>query len=369
MHTVWGYLRGRILLTNLLVLLISAGIILLLTLFVTLRLVDESIRPNLITLSQSLGDPALIYLVEQQTVRTFRNTVLLSVAISSGITLIVSILVSFWLWRSIVRPLQQLETSSQRIAAGQYRERIPAPSSGELATVVTAFNQMANSLDDTERRRITLINNVTHELRTPLTSLRGYLEALADGYFTLDGETIGEMEQELDRLTRLVSSIHTLSRIETDAHTLTLETFDLVPLVQRVFSQQQHIARHWSLDAPDTLLVVADRDATMQILVNLLGNAVRYSAENTPITLQLTTQGNDAILHVTDAGIGIDSGDLPHIFERFYRSAAARQQHGDGSGIGLTIAQQLAWSQSGTLTASSPGHAHGSTFTLTLPLA
>ncbi|MGB1253030.1 MAG: sensor histidine kinase [Candidatus Promineifilaceae bacterium] len=372
MKRLWQFLRGRILLANLLVLAMSAGIVLLLTRFVFVQLIDDAIRPNLVTLSQSLGDPGLIYAVEQQTLATFRNTVFLSVAISSLITLIVSIVVSLLVWRTIVQPLRQMEQSSQRIAAGQYRERIPPPNSQELVAVVSAFNQMAASLEDTERQRITLINNVTHELRTPLTSLRGYLEALADGYFTLDAETIGEMEQEIGRLSRLVDSVHTLSRIETGSTPLAIQPIDLMLILQRTLSQQQPRAHSKQLEliaptAPMRVNVLVDEDALIQILVNLLTNAIRYTPEGGAIEVLVSAETNQAIIQIQDNGIGIAADVLPHIFQRFYRADPSRSP--EGTGVGLTIARELAWAMNGDLNANSGGLGRGSCFTLTLPLA
>ena len=315
MKRLWQFVRGRILLANLLVLTVSAGIVLLLTRFVFVQLVDDAIRPNLVTLSQSLGDPGLIYVVEQQTLATFRNTVFLSVAISSLITLIVSIGVSLLVWRTIVQPLRQMEQSSQRIAAGQYRERIPLPNSQELTPVVEAFNQMAASLEDTERQRIALINNVTHELRTPLTSLRGYLEALADGYFMLDAETIGEMEQEIGRLSRLVDSVHTLSRIESGVTRLTIVPTELASVVKRIVAQHQPLAQAKQIhlthrDLPEQLIVLADEDALTQILINLLTNAIRYTLAGGEIGVVVSAESDHAIIQIVDNGIGISAEEL-----------------------------------------------------------
>lgn len=374
MTQMWTVLRNRILLVNLLVLSVSAGIVLLLTRFVFVQQIDDALRPNLVTLSQSLGDPALIYSVEQLTLDQFRNTVFYAVGISSLVTLVISVVASAWLWRTMVQPLRQMEQSSQRIAAGNYRERIPEPNSQELAAVVTAFNRMATSLDETEQRRVQLINNVTHELRTPLTSLRGYLEALADGYFELDAETIAEMEQEIGRLSRLVDNVHDLSAIEAVEADLTLAPIDLVPLVKRTVTQVTPLAQAKGCiindsGLPATLLAQANEDAFVQILVNLLSNAVRYSETGGRITIVPLVKSGTVEIAVSDTGIGISAENLPHIFQRFYRADSARNQHSGGSGIGLTIARELAWRMSGDLTATSDGLGEGSTFVLSLTAA
>ncbi len=371
MTRLWTVLRNRILLANLFVLAVSAGIVLLLTRFVFVRQIDDALRPNLVNLSQSLGDPALIYSVEQLTLQQFRNTVIYAVGISSLVTVVISVIVSAWLWRTMIQPLRQMEQSSRRIAAGNYRERIPPPDSQELAAVVKAFNRMATSLEETDQRRVQLINNVTHELRTPLTSLRGYLEALADGYFTLDAETIAEMEQEIGRLSRLVDSVHDLSAIESAEKTLTTTKLDLIPLIDRAVSQQRPLANAKRLlidhaELPTSLLAVGNEDAIVQILVNLLTNAVRYSHEGGTISIHAYVKDGTVDIEVGDVGIGISAETIPQIFERFYRTDSARDQHSGGSGIGLTIARELAWRMGGDLTAHSDGLGHGSDFVLSL---
>jgi histidine kinase len=248
------------------------------------------------------------------------------------------------------------------------------PASDELADVATSFNQMAAALETVEQQRVTLIGNVAHELRTPLAGLEGYLEGLLDGVLPNDPETISAMQHEVRRLRRLVGDLQQLSRVEAGQVPLRIEHLDLLVLAHLVVAQLRPQLLGQSLDVvaetgDQPLLVSADPDRTAQILINLVGNAIRYTPEEGCITVRLTTADGRAQVTVEDTGMGIPPDALPYIFERFYRVDPSRSRSSGGSGIGLTIARRLAWAMGGELTAASPGSGQGSTFTLSLPLA
>jgi histidine kinase len=305
---------------------------------------------------------------------TFRSAVGQALAVAAMAATLAGLGASLLLMREILRPLRQLARSARRIAAGRYDERVIVPASDELADVATSFNQMAAALETVEQQRITLIGNVAHELRTPLAGLEGYLEGLLDGVLPSDPETINAMQQEVRRLRRLVGDLQELSRVETGQVPLRIEHVDLLALVRRVEAQlrPQLLGRCLEVvaetgDVP--LLVSADPDRTAQIVINLVGNAIRYTPEDGRITVRLVVADGRAQVVVEDSGIGIPPDALPYIFERFYRVDPSRSRSSGGSGIGLTIARHLAWAMGGELTAASAGQGQGSTFTLTLPLA
>lgn len=303
-----------------------------------------------------------------------RSVLWRSLALAALAATLTGLVVSILLIREILRPLRELAASSRRIADGHYDERVEVPFSDELAMVATNFNEMADSLQQTEAQRIAMIGNVAHELRTPLTGLRGYLEGLLDGLFPSNQETFAHMYHEVRRLQRLVDDIQALSRVEAGQIRLDLQSFDLVPVINQVLSQirPQAQAQNLSIDvecATDSLMVYADRDRTAQVLMNLLGNALRYTGDGGDIAVCVEAGGRTASVAVRDTGIGIQAADLKHIFDRFYRADPSRTRSSGGSGIGLTIARHLAWAMGGDLAAQSDGPDQGSTFTLTLPLA
>lgn len=281
---------------------------------------------------------------------------------------------SLLLVRAILRPLQAIASGSQRIAAGRYDERVDVPRSDELNAVATSFNQMADALEHIEQQRVALIGNVAHELRTPLTGIEGYLEGMIDGVIPNAPETLGDMQHEVRRLRRLVDDLQTLSRVEAGQVSLRFATFDLRDVTRRVVNQIRPQVLDGSievvLDAPERpLLVHADPDRTAQIVLNLVGNAMRYSPDHSHITVLLTAEGDTATVAVRDTGVGIPAESLPYLFERFYRVDPSRARSSGGSGIGLTIARHLAWAMGGDILAASDGVGKGSTFTVVLPLA
>jgi len=187
---LWRQLRWRIIAAQMLVVIVGV-----LTLIVTAE-----------TLAARSVDPALL--------PVFQSAVIQALVVAALAATIAGLTTSILLVREILRPLQQLAASSRRIAGGNYDERVTAPLTDELRDVAQSFNQMAETLAQVERQRITLIGNVAHELRTPLAGLEGYLEGLLDGVLPGDPETIYAMQHEVRRLRKLVDDLQHLSRVE-----------------------------------------------------------------------------------------------------------------------------------------------------------
>jgi histidine kinase len=232
---------------------------------------------------------------------------------------------------------------------------------------------MTATLADIERERVTLLGNIAHELRTPLAGLKGYLEGLLDGLFPANEETFAWMAQEVDRLGRLVNDIQHLSRIEAGQFKLDFQTVAVEQLVQRVVSQLGLQAQSKQITLQLTpsngpTLVLADADRAAQVVINLVGNAIRYTPDGGTVQIAVAAADGFAEISVQDNGIGIPAESLPYLFERFYRVDQSRARTSGGSGIGLTISRHLVWAMGGELTAVSDGPYQGSCFTFTLPL-
>ncbi|ACL24091.1 sensor histidine kinase [Chloroflexus aggregans] len=303
---------------------------------------------------------------------TVHTAVIQALTIAAIAATIAGLTTSILLVQVILRSLRSIAHSSQRIAAGRYDERVNVPASDELRAVAESFNQMAEALEQIEQRRVTMIGNVAHELRTPLAGIEGYLEGLIDGVLPAEADTFLEMKHEVRRLHRLVDDLQTLSRVEAGQISLHFTTFDINEVIRHVVSQLQPQVLDGCLkiicertDQP--ILTRADPDRVAQILLNLLGNAVRYTPEGGCITVRSDLVNEWVKVTVEDTGIGIAPEHLPYIFERFYRADPSRSRASGGSGIGLTIARHLAWAMGGDITAYSAGLGKGSRFTLTLP--
>ncbi len=367
-------LRWRLIGAPLLGVLVGATSMVILTYIFAFLTAPDILRQELTAL---IADPTRLAETERIILGSFQRNVFVSIAFAAGGAVVAGVVYSFILWRSLVIPLRQIAASSQRVANGRYGERVDVPHGlGEAITqMVTSFNLMAGVLEHIEETRMTLIGNVTHELRTPLTSLRGYVEGMEDGLFPPIQETFEVMEREIGRLNRLIEDIQTLSRVEAGAIRLEPQTFDLRELLALAAAQFQPQSQNRQIfldmhTPPVPVPVLADRDRVVQILTNLIGNAMRYTPDGGTITLEITPdiENRQAALAVRDSGVGIPAESIPFVFERFYRVDTSRSRESGGSGVGLTISRHLAWMMGGDLSVFSAGENQGSTFTLFLPL-
>lgn len=208
--------------------------------------------------------------------------------------------------RRVVTPLQALTQASQRIAAGNYEERVPVSTTpgheDELAHLALSFNQMAAQLARTEAMRRQLIGDVAHELRTPLTTIKGSMEGLMDGVLPADETTYQQVYQEADRLQRLVHDLQELSRVEARAYELHPRLLEVGTLIQGVVSRLKrqfdekevglHVAGSSALPA-----VTADEDRLTQVFTNLLGNALQYTPPGGEVRVQGSVVSNQALPH------------------------------------------------------------------------
>lgn len=286
---------------------------------------------------------------------------------------------SYWVSRRIMQPLNQIEQITKKFAAGHWEERLPPSEIPEINQLATSFNRMAVSLEDVEKRRRELVSDLTHELRTPLTVVRGYLEELADGRIEPTPRIYQQLTKETRRLERLIDDLQELSKAEAGYLPIKLTPVNLSPLlrslVQKFSDQVLEDGPELRLECPDPLPpVLADRDRVEQVMVNLLGNAIQYTQSGS-ITVRAWTQANGASgqvsrlwIAVTDTGVGMAPEDLSHVFERFWRADRSRNQHTGGTGIGLAISQRLIELQGGQIEVESTLGV-GTTFRFYLPLA
>lgn len=304
----------------------------------------------------------------------FRDALTEALLVGTAAAAISAIVASVFVTGRIVGPLRRLATASRRIADGHYAERVPVSSGDELGDLAQSFNTMAGALEEGERRRRELIGDVAHELRTPIATLEGYLEGLLDGVVEPAPPTWARLHDEAGRLRRLVDDLQELSRAEARQITLAMRPTDPSQIAQTAIDRFAAAFTDKGLEfrsevSPHLPRVQADADRAVQILSNLLSNALRYTPA--PGCVELKVRSSDAVVEfsVHDSGVGISAENLPHVFERFYRVDRSRSRALGGSGIGLTIAKALVEGMSGRIRAESAGSGQGSTFTFTLPVA
>ena len=300
------------------------------------------------------------------------NEALMYAALTAAV---VAVALSLYLSRSVIAPVSAMSVATQRIADGRYDERVHVEGEDELAQLAARFNQMAEKLSEVETMRRRLIGDVSHELRTPLTAIKGSMEGLMDGVLPATDETYQQIHAEADRLNRLVNDLQELSRVEARAYELDLRPLDVSALLRtvtkRLMSQADSKAISLNLElSPDLPRVLADEDRAVQVLTNLVGNALQYTPEGGSVTVAAQHINQQVMFSVRDTGIGISPEHLPNVFDRFYRADKSRSRRaGGGSGIGLTIARALVEAHGGRIWAESAGEGQGSVFTFTIPIA
>jgi signal transduction histidine kinase len=293
--------------------------------------------------------------------------------ISAGVSLVLSALVGLMLARAIARPVRELTRAANQLAQGGFDYPVNVKSPGELGELARAFRSMSGDMRQMLQARTDLVTNVSHELRTPLTAIKGLVETLQDGAvddFDARGRFLASIENETDRLIRLVNDLLTLSRADAQALVLRREQFDLTDLARSCAEglSTQAAAQNISLvvDGP-SVYVNADADRIRQVLVNLLDNAIRFSPPGETVSVVVSPSPSDVTVSVQDHGPGLPVQEQSRVFERFYRGDKSRARQGDvGAGLGLPIAQTLVEAHHGRITlASSPGQ--GTTVSFTLP--
>ncbi len=280
---------------------------------------------------------------------------------------------SLYLSRRVIVPIKAITSVSQRISDGHYDERVQEENQDELGQLAHSFNQMAEKLEKVEEMRRQLIGDVAHELRTPLTTIKGSVEALEDGVLPASPETYQLILHEAERLNHLVDDLQELSRVESGAYELDLQPLQLSSLqssIQKRFGYQfEEKGLSFSSQIPSNLpLIRADEHRLIQILTNLLNNALHYTPKGGEVKLSASQSNKEIQITVSDNGAGISAEHLENIFTRFYRADKSRARQAGGSGIGLTITKHLVEAHGGKIWAKSEGEDKGSTFTFTLPI-
>ena len=306
---------------------------------------------------------------------SFRAAVNESLLSSFAVAFLIAIAASLLISRLITRPVNALTKASQSIARGEYEYRIPDEEIpvDELGQLAVNFNQMAERLEQTEIMRRQLIGDISHELRTPLTAIKGSMEGLIDGVLPKDQSTFTQIYQEADRLQRLVEDLQELSRVEAGQFKLIRKKVAIKDLASSAVAAMESAFSKKNVELKlrsekNLPKVNADRDRILQVLQNLLGNALQFTPSGGKVVIDIIRTDTGVEVSVSDNGAGIEARHLNHIFERFYRVDPSRSRaNGGGSGIGLTISKTLVEAHNGKIRVESLGKNQGSKFTFNLP--
>lgn len=275
--------------------------------------------------------------------------------------LLVALMIGIFLARTLTRPLQALTRAAQNIAEGHLEQQVKVNSHDEIGQLARAFNRMSQEVARVNYLRRQMTADIAHDLRTPLTVIAGYIESMRDGVLQPTPQRLSLIYGEIERLLNLVGDLRMLS--QADAGELPLNPQPISPkaLLERVVEVFRHhaeqrqitLAVNGSDDLPEIQL---DETRMMQVMDNLISNALRYTPAGGSITLSARLSENKVVITVQDTGEGIEPEELPHIFDRFHRADKSRHSESGETGLGLAIVKALVEAHKGRVWAdSAPG--------------
>ena len=292
-------------------------------------------------------------------------------------------LLTYFVSRSIIRPLRSLKQAAEHIGEGNLDYEITTHSRDELGELSIAFEQMRRRLKDSvelqlqyEDNRKELLSNISHDLKTPVTSIKGYVEGILDGVAGADKlekylQTIYTKTVDMDRM---IDELFLFSKLDLGKLPFYFEEVELVPYLEDLVGEAQFDMEKKAvaltlelIQASRTVKVKADREKLKRVLTNIWDNAVKYAdKEQTVIQVKLFEQEQHIMIEIADNGQGISADALPLVFDRFYRADPSRNMATGGSGLGLAIAKQITLEHDGTIRAQSE-EGQGTRIIVTLP--
>jgi heavy metal sensor kinase len=273
----------------------------------------------------------------------------------------------------VLKPVEQITKTAQEIEESDLSRRITVKNDDELGRLASTLNDMIGRLEAAFSRQRQFTADASHELRTPLAIMQAEATlALSKERSEADyRKSLETISQESAYMSSVIGKLLFLARSDAGKEQLNFEDVELKELITQLSTNVEALAADkgikFSVDAPENLLVYGDKVKIRQLFINILENAVRYTPEGGYISVSILKKDKNAVIAISDTGIGIPAEHLPHIFERFYRVDKARSRADGGVGLGLAIAKYIADSHNGKIEVASQ-IGKGTTFTITLPL-
>jgi signal transduction histidine kinase len=286
---------------------------------------------------------------------------------------VLALLLAIWMARWVTSPLQQMTQSTQALAAGKH-EPITVEGPSEVQELTHAFNDMSARLQAAQQSQRNFIANVSHDLKTPLTSIQGFAQAILDGTASTPenlSQAAGVIYSEADRMHRMVLDLLELARMDAGIADFKHQPVNLDNLLQNLVEKLSPQARQAQVTLQAEIgplaPITGDEDRLVQAFTNLVDNALKFTPANGEVVIRAGQAAGQVEISVSDTGPGISAEDLPRIFDRFYQTDKSRSRERLGSGLGLSIANEIIQAHHGKITVHSlPGK--GSTFTIILPV-
>jgi len=301
------------------------------------------------------------------------GSLLLIMGIAYVVTLVLASLGGVFLAGRALSPIDKLTRMARRISAEDLGQRLNLQlADDEVGRLASTFNEMIARLDDAFRRQQQFTADASHEIRTPLTVIKGQIDVALQRERQPEAyrQVLQAVNEHVDRLMRLTGGLLTLTRADAGQIPLKLESFKLADAVAGAMEQvtpmasQRDVRLH--IDSGPTVNLRADEDLFLQLLLNLLDNAIKHTPPGGQVTVGWYLDGHQVELRVRDTGTGIPEEHLPHIFDRFYRVDKARGRTEGGAGLGLAISRWIVEANGGSISVEST-EGEGSTFTVRLP--
>lgn len=291
---------------------------------------------------------AMVIITPMSAVKAPLNKVYTIIWVSAIIALLISsVIIYYFSQRILIKPLAQVNIAAKRLAKGDIESRIEINSKDEIGELSRSFNIMADSLKEVEKNRREFISNVSHELRSPITSIKGFIAGILDGVIPKDKENyyLSIVYNEIQRLTRLVNDLLDLSAMEAGKFDLTLAEIDVNEVVKHCVINAEQKIKEKKLQVEVTLegqhlYASADRDRIVQVVTNLVDNAIKYCVENGSMKISTRTRGNKVLVAVYNDGPAIAEQEIKYIWDRFYKSDKSRTNK-VSTGLGLPIVRHI----------------------------
>ncbi|MDO5299200.1 MAG: HAMP domain-containing sensor histidine kinase [Clostridia bacterium] len=290
------------------------------------------------------------------------------------LALLVVMMLAGLISRIVTKPVAELSAGIERMTKGDYQHRVHVPGRSEMAQLAAAFNQMSEQVHNLDEARNQFVSNASHELKTPLATIKILVESMMyqdDMDPQLRREFLGDIDKEIDRLSSVVGDLLTLVHIDSHKLRLRREMMIFADTVRESVARLTPLAKKRGQEIKTQIVdgceMFADPGKLAQVCYNIIENAIKYTPDGGTITVTLRKAGRDAVLEITDTGVGIPQEDLPHVFDRFYRVDKARSRDTGGTGLGLSIVQQIVRLHAGSVTVQSE-RGKGTTFTVQLPV-
>lgn len=297
-----------------------------------------------------MGRQMMLGGAEQAFLSTVDRGILIGALVAVALAAVAALVVAYYL----TRPIERLTAATRTLAGGDLTHRVDVGGPGEVAALGAAFNDMADSLAESEELRRRLVADVAHELRNPIASLRAQAEGIAEGVLVADERRLASLADDTRHLSRLVQDLQELSAAEAGQLRYEMQPTDLAALTCAEVERAHVRARagvELRCEADGAIMVDGDGGRLSQVLRNLIDNALRHT-ESGGVTVVCSVSAGRARVEVRDTGEGIPEADLPYIFERFYRADAARARDTGGSGVGLAVSRRIIEDHGGAVFAS-----------------